>query len=162
MSGFPNRISRSTLGPKLQDKYPVVKPTEEVGAATVNLDFWQLAGMNLTAARALLYVTATVSAGTTVYQGIAWDPDGTLPLVTWTRAGLGTFEFALASSTYKDEANADITVELLGGAVFPQALSGSNLVFGQYQKTGVRSGRVHLYSPQAAAKVDVDFILALF
>jgi hypothetical protein len=118
--------------------------------------------MNLTCARALLSVTASSGGATTDYQGLAWDPDGQLPKLTWTRDAQGVFSFAFPSATYKDERGNDVTLNILGGQVIPQALSGSNPVTGHFVKTGPRAGTCHLYVPNTNAKADINFIMMLF
>lgn len=161
MSGFPNRIGRSSLGPTLEDKWPVVNPKHDLGAAQFNLAFHQIAGMNLVSARGLLFVDVNSGTGTitTTYQGIAWDPDGLLPKVVWTRSAAGIYSWSLPQTSYLDESGNAITVEVLGGYPMPQELVGGNVVIGQHVKTGVRAGTVHLIVPGLAnAHYDSDFI----
>lgn len=164
MAGFPHRIARSSLGPTLKDKYPVVNPEHDVGEAALNLLFWQSAGMNVSAARAMLQVDVDESAGTaeTLYQGFAWDPNGTLPKLQWTRSAAGVYTFSLPQSQYEDERGNDVTVTLVGGMAVPQALYSGNIVIGQFELTGSRAGTVHMYAPQLNSKRDVDFLCFLW
>lgn len=165
MSGFPTRIARSSLGPTLENKWPVVNPKQDIGAETFNLAFHQIAGMNAVSARGLLFVDYDSGTGsiTTVYQGFAWDPDGTLPKLVWTRNAAGIYSFALPQASYPDEAGNDVTVELVGGIVHPQELIGGNVATGHYVKTGVRSGQVHIDVPILShAHYDSDFLMLLW
>lgn len=163
MAGFPSRISRSSFGPTLEDQWPIVNPKHDVGEAALNLAFWQTAGMNLTAFRGLIYVVVDEDAetATTSYQGFAWDPNKTMANLVWTRSAAGVYTFNLPESQYEDERGNLITVTLVGGAVFPQALYSGNMVLGQMEKTGARAGTVHLYVPQLNSKRDVNFVVGL-
>lgn len=161
MAGFPNRIARSSLGPKLRDKWPVVDPETDIGEATLNLLFFQTSGMNTVSPRILLSVEADAGGAETVYQGIAWDPDNALPKITWTRVGTGVFSMSLPQAQYPDANGVLSTVEFLGGRVDVQALDGGDMVVGQFIKTGPRAGEVHL-SKLNGTKVDVDFILTIW
>lgn len=164
MPGFPNRIARSSFGPTLKDKWPVVNPEHDVGAAPLNLLFWQVAGMNAAAARGLIQVQVNEGTGAvdTLYQGFAWDPNGTLPKIAWTRSAAGVYTYALPQAEYEDEQGNLVTVELLGGQPMPQALYSGNVVLGQHELTGPRKGTVHLYVPQLNSKRDVNFLLVLW
>lgn len=162
MSGWPNRIARSSLGPTLVDKFPVVNPEHDVGAKQFNLDYWQLAGMNLTAPRVLLQVSANAGGAETQYQGIAWDPNGTLPKVTWTRTAQGIYTFSLPQAEYSDEEGNLAEVVIVGGQAIPQATFTGNMVLGQFELTGTRAGTVHMFVPQTLAKQDINFLCLLW
>lgn len=165
MSGFPTRIARSSLGPTLEDKWPVVNPKHDIGASQLNLLFHQTSGMNVTSARGLLFVDVDSTAGTatTIYQGISWDPEGLLPKILWTRTGPGIYAWSLPLTSYPDEAGNDITVEIIGGSVLPQQLSsGEFILVGQNEKTGVRSGIAHIVIPAGNFHVDSDFIFLIW
>jgi len=164
MSGFPTRIARSSFGPTLKDKWPIVDPTHDIGADAFNLAFHQIAGMNAVTARGLMYVTVSESGLTarTTYQGFAWDPNGSMSKINWTYSSAGIYQFSLPETQYEDEAGNLVTVELVGGMVVPQSLYSGAVVFGQYQKNGVRSGIAHIYCPQLNAKKDTDFICVLW
>lgn len=161
MAGFPNRIARSSLGPRLRDKWPVVDPETDIGEATFNLLFFQTSGMNAVSSRVLLAVEVDVDGAETTYQGIAWDPDSALPKITWTRVGTGVFSMSLPQAQYSDANNNPTTVEFLGGRVDAQALVDGDMVVGQFVKTGPRAGEVHL-SKLNGTKVDVNFILTIW
>jgi hypothetical protein len=161
MSGFPNRISRNSFGPTLENKWPVVNPKHDIGAESFNLLFHQVGGMNLITARGLLFVDVNSGTGiaTTTYQGIAWDPNGLLPKIVWTRSSAGVYTWSLPSVGYADEAGNVIEVEILGGIPLPQELVGTDVAVGQHVKTGVRAGTVHIIVPALAnAHSDSDFL----
>lgn len=162
MPGFPNRIARSSLGPTLKDKWPVVNPEYDIGEASLNLLFWQTAGMNAVSARGLMSVTVSGTTAETQYQGFAWDPDGNMPKVTWTRSAAGVYTFSLPQAQYADEKGNLVTVELVGGHPIPQGLASGNVTFGAFEKTGPRAGTVHIYCPQLNSKRDVNFLLVLW
>jgi hypothetical protein len=162
MSGYPARVARSNFGPQYVDKYPPANPEQEFASKELNLLCWQVAGVNAAAPRGMVSVDASSTAATALAQGFAWDPDQELPLLTFTRTGLGTYEFTLPSSTYADAEGNLVAVSIVGGQAIPQQLSGSNMVIGVYERISNISGRVHMYSIQGAAKVDVDFLLLLY
>jgi hypothetical protein len=114
--GFPTRVTRDALGPKLEDAYPVEHPTQEVGARTFNADFWQVAGMNLIVPRAVLIASWNGSAFDLHHQAEAWNPNGQQGRPTLARVGAGdyTYEFA---STYADEDGTQQTLTLVAARV---------------------------------------------
>lgn len=119
--GFPTRISRDTLGPTLVDQYQITDETKQLGADTMNEAWWNLSGVGLVIPRVV--ITATVTPGTTtvstVYQGIAWDPNGSLSNLSWVYAEAGRYTFAF-SSAYNDEAGNSVSIVFSGGIVHSQ------------------------------------------
>lgn len=163
MGGFPSRITRTSFGPILEDKWPVVDPKHDVGEQALNLNFFQVAGMNTAAARGLLQVEADEDGATTGYQGLAWDPNYQLPKVVWTRTGAGVYTMSFPEAQYPDAAGNPTTLTLLGGQPLPQALGPADAnVLGQFVLTGPRAGTVHLFVPSTGTKVDVNFLLLLW
>lgn len=163
--GFPTRIARSSFGPRLVNKWPVVDPKHDIGDHTFNLLFHQVAGMNAVSARGLLFVDVNASTGAiaTTYQGLAWDPDGLLPKIVWTRSSAGVYLWSLPEASYPDENGILITVEILGALPIPQKLVGGYVAVAQNVKTGVRSGTVHVIVPSLTnAHHDTDFIFLLW
>lgn len=159
MSGFPTRVSRSSFGPTLEDKWPVVNPKTDIGADSFNLLFHQTAGMNAVTSRGLLYVSVEGTTVTTVFQGVAWDPNSEMAKITWTRSEAGIYTWSLPQASYEDEEGNAITVSILGGMVLPQELYGGNVLVGQNVKTGARSGQVHITAPGLnSAHQDSDFL----
>lgn len=159
--GFPNRVSRTTFGPKLKNKWPIVNPEQDIGDSQFNLLFHQTAGMNVVCSNGLLSVTVSQSGDVvTGYQGFSWDPNGSMPKIAWTRLTNGIYTFAIPSSTYPDENGNQIPISIIGGMVVPQSSFGNNLATGHYVKTGVRSGQVHVYLGQSF--VDSDFLCILW
>jgi hypothetical protein len=111
MAGFPTRANRAAFGPTLQDYKPVTDPTREIGAATLNLSHWQLAGLGRVAARAVLRCTVSGGVVTTAEQLLAWDANGSISPIVWTYLGVGFYRFAFATS-YHDELGNDVNLIL--------------------------------------------------
>jgi hypothetical protein len=111
MSGFPTRIIRSLLGPKFRDLYPAENPETDISAAAFNVGFWQLAGVNLTAARVSLVADWGGSSFTVEHQAEAWIADNAQahPVLARTSAGVYTYTFA---STYENEDGTAIATDL--------------------------------------------------
>lgn len=115
MSGFPNRPIRATLGPALEDEFPVTNPKKEQGADVFTLGWWQVAGAGLVVPRAVLFVdVVAATSATTTSQMLAWDVDQSLALLGWTYVGLGNFDITFASQ-YVDQTDTLRTLTLLGG-----------------------------------------------
>src|SRR5678815_3401620 len=54
--GFPTRPSRSAFGPQYVNKRPVIRNDREIGQEIFNLLFWQVAGLSVAGAVALLRI----------------------------------------------------------------------------------------------------------
>jgi hypothetical protein len=111
MAGFPTRANRTAFGPTLTEYKPVTDPTREIGAATFNLDFWQLAGVGRVAPRAVLRCTVAGGVVTTADQLLAWDANAGLSPIVWTYHGVGAYEFAFAAQ-YHDERGINVALVL--------------------------------------------------
>jgi hypothetical protein len=146
MPGFPNRIGRTSLGPALQDTWPVTDPTKAIPAQSFMLAWWQLAGASLVVPRAVIGVTMSGTDPVTTYQAIAFDPDGLLPLLEWTRNVAGSYSYSFPDSEYPDEAGNLVTVSFVGGQAVPQALISGGIALGHHERTGPRAGTVRIYS----------------
>jgi len=116
MSGFPTRISRTALGPKLQDRKPVVHPNKEVGKAALNLAFAQLAGCNVVSPLAWVMFE---SDGTVQAHAEAWDPNKSTVGPTVTKTGPGVYEIEY-ETTYPDDDGVDVAISLSGALAMPQ------------------------------------------
>lgn len=163
MPGWPNRISRASLGPTLEDTWPVTDERKEIPARTFNLKHWQIAGGLLAAARAAIIADGSSGASiTTQFQAIAWDPDGLLPKLAWTRISLGVFEFEFPQTQYPDESGNLVTLAIPGGAAFPIELNGSNMAVGQVVMSTGKKGRVHVRDIVAPTMADLDFLMLLW
>lgn len=162
MSGFPNRIARSSLGPDVIDTYPVKDPRKAIAARIHNLMFWQLAGAQLGSARCIIGATVAGSLVTTDYQTLAFDPEGALGLLAWFYDGVGDYSFDFPETSYPDEAGNDVPLVIPFGAAFARELNGSNLVVGQVIMSGPKTGRVRLRDVVGGAWVDADFWVALW
>ena len=142
MPGFPNRIRRASLGPTLQDVWPVTDERKAIAARSFNLAWWQLAGAALTAAQGLLSIKLTGTSPGTVFQAFAFDPDGALPLLAWTRSAAGVYSYSFPQSQYADEQGNLVTLVLNGGIATPQTLVSGNALRGSHELTGARAGTV--------------------
>jgi len=112
MGGFPTRITRTAIGPDLEDRYPVTDPNKEIGAKDFNLVFWQLCGLNLTSwQRAVVAASWNGSAFDYLYQEEAWNSKRTQSHPSLARSAAGVYTYTFAS-TYKDEEGADISTGL--------------------------------------------------
>lgn len=158
MAGFPNRPSRAAYGPTREDERPVQNPKRELGAQDMNVNFWQVAGMGLTAARAVIGVDSLgTPAVANFYQGLAWDPLQQLPDIVVTRNGVGDYT-AVFQSTYADEQGTSIPTSLKAGKATPQ---GPNDYRGTVELPDAQTANIYLFDA-AGAPVDSDFLLELW
>ena len=74
MSGWPLRPARSSFGQTYEDSTPVRDPRKQIAAATLNLDFWQVAGLGLVSPRAVLHFTGAASP-ILLARAEAWNPN---------------------------------------------------------------------------------------
>lgn len=165
MAGFPNRISRATFGPTLVDTHPVVDPRKAIPAKAFNLNFWQTAGMNLTAARGLLIVRMNGTTPETEYQGLAFDPAQALPKVVWSRVGAGQYAYTFPEVTYPDMDGNAVTLQFVAGLAAPQTLIGGDVTTSAtHELTGPRAGTVHTHASGSAGDIPDGgaFLLALY
>jgi len=143
MPGFPNRISRASLGPSLVDTWPVTDETKAIPSKSFNLAWWQLAGSGLTAARGLLQVVMNGTQPETVFQALAWDPDGTLPNLLWVRDSAGVYSYSFPQTDYPDESGSPVTLALLGAHPVTQNLIAADPdTRASHDKTGPRAGTI--------------------
>lgn len=157
--GFPNRPTRSALGPTREDERPVQNAKRELSAADMNLNFQQVTGMGLVVARVAIGVD---SLGTPVtpnfYQGLAWDPQQTLPDIVVTRNGVGDYT-AVFQATYPDETGTQIATALKMGQAVPQG-AGNNR--GTVELPDAQTANIFLFVADTGAPVDSDFMLLLW
>lgn len=113
MSGYPTRIVRSSLGPTLEDEYPVQNPRTQIPAAAFNAAFHALAGLNLSCiARAVVVASYVAPTLTTLYQAEAWNPEGGQAHPVLARAGVGDYTLTFAAS-YLDEEGVAVPTALM-------------------------------------------------
>ena len=156
MPGFPNRTSRSSFGPALVDTWPVTDPRKAIAAASFMLAWWQLAGAALVVPKAVLGVTMSGTQPITDYQALAFDPDGLLPKLTWTRSAAGVYTYSFPQSEYPDEQNNPVTLTFAGGYVHYQGgLVSSNVMKADHEKTGPRAGTLRFYTTSPSTFVEV-------
>lgn len=118
MSGFPTRLLRSFLGPKLEDIKPVDNPKTQIGASTWEAVFRQVCGMNLGAPRAVLVANWTGSDFQITHQSEAWSPENDQPHPALARASAGVYSYTFAQ-TYKDGNGHDVSVSLPAARATP-------------------------------------------
>lgn len=112
--GLPLRTSFRGLGGRRRDVFRVTNPETQIGAGTVNLAHWQIAGMNRTAS----LVTLTISAAGERTSGAeAWNSEDAAPLrVTITHDTTGEYQIE-AAATYPDENSVEQAVEFHGAII---------------------------------------------
>ncbi|MCP4674330.1 MAG: hypothetical protein GY854_02190 [Deltaproteobacteria bacterium] len=159
MTGFPTRPNRNAFGPTFVNERPVANPQKEASADLVNLLCWQTGGMGQVSPRVV--ITGTVSGGsvTTVYQGLAFDPDGIVSTISfgYAEAGRYTFEF---TQTYEDENGNARNLDLAAGVATP--MNSSSFGVGVVNLTNGYSGEIRFFDA-AGLLTDPDaFILQLW
>jgi hypothetical protein len=159
MSGFPTRPNRSTFGPTYEDDKPVVNPKKEFSAALMNLTTWQTAGLGQVVPRAV--ITGTVSGGavTTVYQGLAFDPNATISLISFTYVAAGRYSFTF-TSTYNDELGIAKSLSLVAGTA--SAFNTTSLFTGLVNLATAYSGEVRIFNSAGALADPPAFIVQLW
>jgi len=120
MSGFPVRVLRSFLGPKLQDHRPVENPRIESGAKRLNLLEHVAIGSGLIVPRASLVAVwnDTLSTFQILHQEEAWNVDHKQSHPTLVRAQAGIYSYTFAS-TYQDEDGVTRDFEPIAARVYP-------------------------------------------
>jgi len=158
MGGFPNRPNRLAFGPTMINERPVVDPTRDLDAASVNLTAWQTAGTGRCAPKGLLTCTVAASLPTTVNQAFAFDPNGALALIVWVSIGVGHYRFLLAA-TYPDELGTAIATGLVAGIA--QSTTAVPLI-GSVELTSDHGGDVYFLSNAGAATDPASFAMLLW
>jgi hypothetical protein len=147
------------------DTWPVTDPRKAIPAASFMLAWWQLAGAALVVPKAIIGVTMVGIVPTTTYQALAFDPDGTLPLLGWTRSIAGVYSYSFPQSEYPDELGNPVTLSFIGGTAEAQCLIGANIPRGHHERTGPRAGTVRFSTTSPSVFVEVPdtktFIVAL-
>lgn len=112
--GLPARTSFRGLGGLRRDVFRVTNPETQVGAGTMNLALWQVAGMNRVAPLVALTLDDT---GARVSGAEAWNSEDAPGLrVTVTHPNAGEYVIA-AAATYPDENGVEQAVEFHGAIV---------------------------------------------
>ena len=151
MAGFPTRPSRAAFGPKWQNRGPVRRPEQDVGAAAMNLLCWQAAGAGVAGALAwalLRWDGATLSLAA---SGEAWDSDGlVVPAVVRASAGVYVVTYA---ATYPDADAVAVATSLRGGHATAQATAP---IVGAVEMTDPRTAKVRLWDLTTGTPVATD------
>lgn len=103
MPGFPLLPTRSTFGPTLEEWGKVTNPKREIGQATFNLAWWQIAALSQLVGISWIEVSA---AGARIASAEGWNPNGLIgltPAPARTSTGLFTVTY---QGTYADEPTA--------------------------------------------------------
>lgn len=116
MSGWPNRISRTSLGPVLVNPKPITDPTRQADANVFNLDFWTVGGLAQASPKAWAYFTTAGAAIQLVAHAEVWNPNRNQPAPVPAYVGAGQYTVTYLD-TYPD-ASGD---EVAHGILFPVA-----------------------------------------
>lgn len=106
MPQFPERLTRSELGPTYVNNRPVENPETDVGEEVINPLMDQVAGMNLIVPRAVL--VAAWNSGSSQFdvfdQAEAWNPNLDQAHPALTRVATGRYEYLFAASYLNSKA----------------------------------------------------------
>ena len=155
MGGFPARPNRDAFGPTLEDEAPVENPKREIGADTFNLSWWQVAGLGKVVPKAWLKCTVAGAAITTNSQGLAFDPEGALGVLTWVYVGVGSYTIEFASQ-YADEDGTLINLSLVAGSAHPM---GTASEFGVVDLTSGYQAAVRFFDDTGAPVDPGEFVV---
>jgi len=115
---FPTRDSRSNFGETMENIHPVTNPKQDIDAAIINRVWWDVAGQNRVTPLVVIRATVASGAVTVAYQGLAWDPNGSLANITITYNAAGYYSFAF-SSQYPDDTGTNRNLALDSGIAVP-------------------------------------------
>jgi len=163
MSGFPTRITRATLGPKLENRFRVIDPRKEVGADPLNLAWWTVGAAGLMLPMVWFVCTQTGTADPVVVaHSESFNPNanvvGAEPVMDRTSAGVYPFAY---NATYLDETEQAFPLVLWGGDARPGV---SAFRHGQVEIAGdAHSGTVRFWSDGGATPADcAKFFVAIW
>ena len=122
MPGFPTRPTRRAFGPTRQDDGVTSDDAKYVGAVHFNLDFWQVAGMGVVAARAACFIDLAAGTPVIAWHTEAWDPDAEDAAPTLNHPGVGEFQLVYAAS-YPDEKGTAVATAVKGALAIAQSLT---------------------------------------
>jgi hypothetical protein len=161
MSGWPQKITRAALGPIYENASKVTNPKKNLDAGILNLLAWQVAGLNGTAPRGLVRCTLSGTVVTVTHQWFAWDPDGALAKMAWTRSSTGVFTWTLpGTGSYADANGISVPAGLIGCSPIYQGTANNQLV-ADVNVDGI-SGTMNAYDADAGGAVDPAKWLAYF
>lgn len=158
MAGFPTRPNKDSFGSDLVDERPVQDPTKEIAAAIFNLKHWQIAGVGIVAAKAVLVATVVGGVVTTVDQLLAFDPTQAVSLLTWTYNGVGDFSLDFAQQ-YPNELGVDTNLALVGGIAVAM---GATPRLGSVDLTSGYEMEVYFLTDAGAGVDPAKFVLILW
>jgi hypothetical protein len=105
MSGFPLRVTRSQLGPRMRNTRPVDNPETDVGEQLLNTLMDQVAGSNVITPRASLIARWNGSAFDVAHQAESWNTDGSQAHPQLARSAIGRYTYLFAPSYLDGEGN---------------------------------------------------------
>ena len=166
MPGFPTRLTRSALGPKFRDVYPVENPETDIGADQFNAALPHTQTYNLIVPRSVLI--GAWNAGTAQldrsHEAQAWNPDKAQSNPTFARAGAGSYSYTFAS-TYTDETGTAIAISIIAARVtaFRQLTAYTDRVnaYAFIDTLNALKVQIRLYD-QAGSGIDAPFWLEVF
>jgi hypothetical protein len=149
--GFPSRISRSALGPKLRNRHKVRDESYEIASPRFELAWWQTAGLSNVCDLAWAHV---LSNATLAASGEAWDSESLyVPSIGHPSTGTYTLTYA---ATYPDETETLIVPDFRAAFVTPQGSTD------RHAHAAVAGLVVTVYMRSAAgALVDGDFVVGI-
>ncbi len=157
--GFPIRPNRDTFGPTFENEWPVANPKKEASADLVNLLCWQVAGLSQVAPLAVITGIVSDSVVTTVYQGLAFDPNGTVSKIPFTYESEGVYSFEF-SPTYEDENGNSRNLSLAAGFAVP--MNSTPLGMGFVNLLSSNSGEIRFLNGIALPIDPDEFVLQLW
>lgn len=154
MPGYPNKITRNSLGPTFINANKIGSPQEEADANIFNLMCWQLAGLNLCAPRALIIGQADNASILLISQYLSWDPNGLLGPTALSRSGTGAYVWTLPGTGIYPDMNGNsvpVNIEFVDARVN----GGTNrYVIGEVDTDG-NSGSMYCFLADTGAATDI-------
>jgi hypothetical protein len=157
--GFPTRISRNSLGPKLVDATGPTNSEKKLDAARINLLMWQAVGAQMVVPRLVIHADVVGTVVTTAQQLCAWDVNGEMPTIEWTRTGTGVYTAALDEISYPDDHENDVAIILRAGQAWTLDFDDTRA---KVQMTSDTAWTVKVWGPAISTAVDRSFAVALF
>ena len=169
MAGYPNFISRDSLGPTYVNAGKIGKVDEEADAGIFNLLCWQTAGMNGVVPRGIVIGQDDGSGNLSVLrQAYAWDVNNALAPMVFTPGGAGSWSWVLpGTGAYPDMNGVSTAANLLAAEAVPQGTS-ARIMIAEVNVDG-KSGTMRCYVSNTAVLTNIGsvgvpkrFILKLY
>ncbi len=161
MPGWPNKITRASLGPTYENASKITNNKRQLEAGILNTLTWQVAGMNGPAARGFVRCTLSGTDVTVTHQWFAWDPDQALVKMTFTRSSAGVFTWALpGTGIYNDVNGTPVAANLIGA--LPVIQGTTNLQAVADVDGDGNSGTLNIFDADAGTASDASKWLMFF